>query len=174
MGLKSPSSGRIKVNAKAAHLGDYSQVLSYVPSKPCLIIGTVNENLRAFAKNRAYEAKYASLIVKPCFRQLHKVLPADIADSLDHPISASSLSAGQLSLFSLLRALVRGPEVLVVDEFSRSLDIGTERKVLELLDELNLTVVAVTHSPQVRDWADRALDLSQAKKEKAKPALLTA
>lgn len=69
-----------------------------------------------------------------------------IADFLDRPIH--HLSYGQKKRLSIAGVLAMEPEVLVLDEPTASLDPAGERRVLEILLELNrkgMTVVMATH-----------------------------
>ncbi|MCG8370909.1 MAG: ATP-binding cassette domain-containing protein, partial [Proteobacteria bacterium] len=72
----------------------------------------------------------------------------------------SALSAGQVQRILFARALYRRPRLLLLDEFTSGLDENTERLVVASLRRLNVTRVAVTHSPIVMRAADRVVDLA--------------
>ena len=74
----------------------------------------------------------------------------------------SALSAGQVQRILFARALYRRPRLLLLDEFTSGLDENTERLVVASLRRLNVTRVAVTHSPIVMRAADRVVDLADA------------
>ena len=70
-----------------------------------------------------------------------------------------SLSGGQRPRALLARAVVRQPELLVLDEPTEGLDVATQAALLVLLGRLRasgrLTLVVVTHRPELaRDLAD--------------------
>lgn len=75
----------------------------------------------------------------------------------------SELSGGQRQRVALARALVGQPQVLLADEPTGALDTRTGRQVMDLLTDLHadseLTVVLVTHDPEVAGWAGRRIDL---------------
>jgi cell division transport system ATP-binding protein len=70
------------------------------------------------------------------------------------------LSGGEQQRFAIARALVNGPELLLADEPTGSLDRENGAMVLELLRELvGRAVVIVTHEPEAAGIADRVLEL---------------
>lgn len=72
------------------------------------------------------------------------------------------LSGGQVQRAAAARALVRRPELLVVDDLSSALDVGTETRLWDGLFEVaggDLTVLAVSHRPRVLARADQVIEL---------------
>lgn len=80
------------------------------------------------------------------------------------------LSGGEQQRVALSRALVRDPMVLLADEPTGNLDSETGNDVLRLLhrfsQDLNKTVVVVTHSKDALQFADRALRLRDGRLQK--------
>jgi putative ABC transport system ATP-binding protein len=76
----------------------------------------------------------------------------------------SQLSGGQQQRVACARALVTGPDVVFADEPTGALDSASSAELLKLLrhsvDELNQTVVMVTHEPTAAAYADRVLFLN--------------
>ncbi len=71
------------------------------------------------------------------------------------------LSGGEQQRFAIARALVNGPELLLADEPTGSLDADNGAAVLELLRGMTgRAVVIVTHEPDAAAIADRVLYLS--------------
>lgn len=70
------------------------------------------------------------------------------------------LSGGQVQRTGIARALVRAPELLVVDDLSSALDAETEAQLWAgLLGDGGLTALVVTHRPAVLAQADHVLVL---------------
>jgi ABC-type lipoprotein export system ATPase subunit len=80
---------------------------------------------------------------------------AAVAEHLPH-----ELSGGEQQRFAIARALVNGPELVLADEPTGSLDAGNGAGVLEILRGLrDRAVVIVTHEPEAAAIADRVLRL---------------
>ena len=72
------------------------------------------------------------------------------------------LSGGQVQRTAAARALVRRPELLVVDDLSSALDVETEARLwARLADGGFRTALIVSHRPHVLDRADRVVVLEQ-------------
>lgn len=96
-----------------------------------------------------------------------------LADRLSH--RPSELSGGQQQRVAVARALVSQPELIFADEPTGNLDSSSGLAVLQFLrkavDEMDQTIVMVTHDPGAASWADRAVFLAdgQLVHEIAKP-----
>ncbi|SIN79099.1 lipoprotein-releasing system ATP-binding protein [Singulisphaera sp. GP187] len=87
----------------------------------------------------------------------------------------TELSGGEMQRTAIARALAGGPEVLLADEPTGNLDAATGQGVLELLRDLNrergLTMIMVTHDPQIALQADRVVRLAEGRIEEWAPAI---
>lgn len=89
----------------------------------------------------------------------------DLLDRADH--YPRQLSGGQEQRVGIARAIVANPRVVVADEPTGDLDPETSEQILVLLkrlnDELNTTLLMVTHDTSAAAIADRQFQLVQGK-----------
>ena len=73
----------------------------------------------------------------------------------------SQLSGGEQQRVAIARALISRPRVLLADEPTGNLDTQTGLEIMHIITELNreqgITVVLVTHEPEIGAFADRVL-----------------
>jgi putative ABC transport system ATP-binding protein len=73
----------------------------------------------------------------------------------------SQLSGGQQQRVAIARALVNRPSILLADEPTGNLDSRTSIEIMGIFQELNekenLTIVLVTHEPDIADYAKRVI-----------------
>jgi putative ABC transport system ATP-binding protein len=82
-----------------------------------------------------------------------------LGERLDH--RPHQLSGGQQQRVAVARALVNDPEVVLADEPTGNLDTKTSDEIMDLLQKLNtergVTVLVITHEPDIADYAERVI-----------------
>jgi len=81
-----------------------------------------------------------------------------LSDRTEH--FPSQLSGGQQQRVAIARALVNRPSILLADEPTGNLDSRTSVEIMDVLQKLNddgLTVVLVTHEPEIAQFAKRSI-----------------
>ena len=96
-----------------------------------------------------------------------------LGERLDH--QPSELSGGQQQRVAIARALVTQPTLLLADEPTGNLDSRTSIEVMALFQALNeqgITVIIVTHEPDIAQYAHRVIDVRDGRimKDHAVPA----
>ncbi len=91
-------------------------------------------------------------------RALQALADVGLKDRVHH--APTQLSGGQQQRVAIARALVNRPRLVLADEPTGALDTETTRQILELLDGLHdrgITIVLVTHEPDVAERAKRVV-----------------
>lgn len=115
--------------------------IGLVPQKAVLFRGTIRENLQ-WGKNDATDEEL--------FRALAVAQGTDVvaskAKGLDEDVAQNgkNFSGGQRQRLTIARALVRKPEILILDDSSSALDYATDAKLRRALKKLDTTVFLVS------------------------------
>ena len=84
-----------------------------------------------------------------------------LGERMDH--EPSQLSGGQQQRVAIARSLVNKPSLLFADEPTGNLDSRTSVEILRMFQELNrtdgLTIILVTHAPEVAEYASRVIQI---------------
>lgn len=153
-GLREPSSGQILLDGAAVDPDQRLARSSVVFQSTALRPGTLRENVVTTAEpDLARVADLAQLV--PVLEALPSGWDSRVGDG------ANALSGGERQRVGLARALAKPAGLLLVDEATSSLDVITERAVVDSLRTLRgtRTVVAVTHRPALVALADAVIVL---------------
>jgi ABC-type multidrug transport system fused ATPase/permease subunit len=146
-GLLAPSSGSVRMFGERA----------LVFQEPFLFSGTVRDNLEIGTRYDDEEL-WAALELAAADRFVR-----DLSHGLDTVVGERgvSLSGGQRQRLALARALVRRPDLLLLDDTTSALDPGTEATVLANLRAslAKSTVVIVASRPSTIALADEVVHL---------------
>jgi putative ABC transport system ATP-binding protein len=93
-----------------------------------------------------------------------------LGERLEH--QPSELSGGQQQRVAIARALVTQPALVLADEPTGNLDTRTSMEVMKLFQELNeqgITIVLVTHEPDIAAYAKRIVEVRDGKIRRDEP-----
>ena len=118
--------------------------IGYVPQDPYIFNRTIRENINLNKRDCSLKN-----IIKACKKaQIHQYinqLPLRYDTILNE--NGSNLSGGQKQRIAIARALLKEPEILILDEATNHLDYETEKSINRLLKETTdeVTVIIVAH-----------------------------
>jgi len=147
MGFNRPTKGKVlidKLNLDQIDIMTYRQKIGYVPQDSMLFNMSIRENLLWACEDASQEE------IKEACRLANA---EEFIDKLKRGIDTIvgdrgvRLSGGQVQRIALARAVLRQPEILILDEATSSLDTRSERLIQEALERISgdITVIVVAH-----------------------------
>ncbi len=150
-GLEAPAAGRVVIdgqNATKRRLASQQRAVSMASADAPLVRGTVDYNIHYGARAKGADADM--------LRRLggYEELLAELQDGAGARIGAGGhgVSAGQRARIALLRALLRNPVVLLLDEIEANLDAAGRRVLARVLEDFPGTIIMATHNDE---WTNR-------------------
>lgn len=128
--------------------------IGYVPQEIMLFTGTVADNIR-WGKDNASLDEVMDAAKKAQIHDTIMKLPHQYETIVGQ--KGVNLSGGQKQRLTIARALVRKPDILLLDDCTSALDVQTENALLEALREVRCTTLLITQKISSTFNADRIL-----------------
>ncbi|MGE6574204.1 ABC transporter ATP-binding protein [Paenibacillus xylanexedens] len=171
-GLDKPVTGSIQVMNQKNTLKDMHEVQTahvnqvYVPQQAFIFTGTVEENIvfgqEEISADQVKVAAHMTLAHDAIMRQ-------SLGYGTELQPQGGTMSGGELQRISLARALLRNPDILLLDEPTSSQDPWHEQRLNDLFARVTLdkgtTVVAVTHRLSLIERADQVIYIQKGRVE---------
>jgi len=136
----------------------FNQV-SFVGQHAVIFSGSLKDNL---VYNSPYDYTDAELIKWLEKFKLNSILEKNkITLNDDMGDVYKNFSGGEKQRISILRGVLRQPQLLILDEPTSALDITTALEIIELLKKQVKSLIIVSHSQQCIDLMDDVIDLDQ-------------
>jgi len=164
--LYDPIKGRITfdgVDIRDVRLRDLRLRFGMVTQETLLFNDTVANNI-AYGDPTASRATIEAAARKA---HAHTFITEKLPNGYDSVVgpTGSRLSGGQRQRIALARAILRNPEVLILDEATSQIDVESEQLIHNVLEEFtrNRTTLLITHRPSTIALADRVvvMDMGQ-------------
>ena len=159
-GLYKPESGDILINGKSLYdysLSSYRSSIGVINQDCFLFSDTIKENLLL---GRDINDQEIVEVCKQC--NIHKYiesLPFGYNTPLDE--NGKNLSGGQKQRLCVARALLGKPKLLIMDEGTANLDKESERIIVDIIKQMNIPCIVITHKQSVADMCDCIYHLKQ-------------
>ena len=160
-GLMAPTAGQVIVDGAPLtreRMLAWRGSVALVPQDPFLFHDTIEANLR-WARPEATEAELWEALESAAAAGFVKRLPRRL-DSIvgDRGLR---LSGGERQRLALARALLRAPDLLILDEATSSLDTENERAIRHALSEMHgrTTILVIAHRLSTASEADQIVVL---------------
>ncbi len=156
--LYDPCEGAVylgEVDLRDARLRDIRKRIGIVSQQALLLSDTIAENI-AYGKPGASHEE----IVEAAKRaHAHTFITQRLADGYNTHVGPGGgrLSGGQRQRIALARAILRDPEILILDEATSQIDMESEQLIQKTLAEFtrDRTTLLITHRPSTLTLADR-------------------
>lgn len=129
------------VNVKDCKLDELRKKVGIVLQKSELFSGTVEDNIKWGDKNATHDDVISAAQAAQADEFIQKI-PAGYEGIIAE--KGASLSGGQKQRLSISRAVLKKPEVLILDDSTSALDLGTEAKLRAEIDrKMNGTTLII-------------------------------
>ena len=129
------------VNVKDCKLDELRKKVGIVLQKSELFSGTVEDNIKWGDKNATHEEVISAAQAAQADEFIQKI-PAGYEGIIAE--KGASLSGGQKQRLSISRAVLKKPEILILDDSTSALDLGTEAKLRAEIDrKMNGTTLII-------------------------------
>ncbi len=170
--LYDPTAGEVRIEGRDIRtysLADRAARIGFILQEPFLFTGTVGENLR-YGNTDLQSVDDAGL------EQILRddgldILLTRFDEGLSTPVSDGSenISLGQKQIISFVRAILRKPALLILDEATANIDTVTERLLEHVIDNLapETTRVIIAHRLNTIERADEILFINEGRVQPA-------
>ncbi len=157
------SGGQVRVDGKdvrAASMQEYlRERIGVVPQKARLFKGTIRENLLWGKADATDEELFTALKLA----QASEVVEGKGGLDAEVEQGGKNFSGGQKQRLTIARALVRKPEILILDDSSSALDYATDAELRKDIKTLQTTTIIVSQRASSVQHADKIVVLDDGK-----------
>ncbi|PEY35338.1 bacteriocin ABC transporter ATP-binding protein [Bacillus cereus] len=136
--------------------------IAYVSQESFFFSGTIYDNLCFGVEHQISLDVVIQATKKACAHNFISELPLRYEAVLEE--NGSNLSGGQKQRLAIARALLKNPDILILDEATSNLDSTTEKHITDMLKELGnegVTVIMIAHRLSTIQHADQIFVMHQ-------------
>ncbi|PKE18514.1 peptidase domain-containing ABC transporter [Macrococcoides caseolyticum] len=151
--MYSPEKGSIKINdLDIKDLKNYNEIISVVPQNSIIFNKSIRDNI-SLGDLSIKDSEIISVLKSVDLYNDFKRMPLGLDTILLN--QGSNLSGGQIQRIALARALIKNPELLIIDEGTSALDPVTEKNIYDNIKERNIAVLVITHRISTASASER-------------------
>jgi len=134
--------------------------IGYVPQDHVLFSRSVKDNI-LFGRDEASDEDLAMAIDLAAFRKDLEMLPEGLSTLVGE--KGVALSGGQKQRISIARALIKNPEILILDDSLSAVDAKTEKRIIDNIRNVRKekTTIITTHRMSAVQHADHIIVLDE-------------
>lgn len=156
-----PVSGQVLVDGndlRKLDLEQWRDIIGYVPQDNFLFSDTIQGNI-SFGKDDASREEVEAAAIKSMIHTEISELPMEYETLVGE--RGVSLSGGQKQRTSIARALVKEPEIIILDDSLSAVDAQTEMEISHMLEKelKDKTAINITHRLNPNSYYDKIIVL---------------
>jgi HlyD family secretion protein len=158
LGFMEPTDGQILIDSKDFPFDDFGRYrlnFSYVPQKVFFLEASIKANITfGTLFNQKNKIDLDKILLDSELKELVDNLPRGLDTLLsdDNQI----VSGGQKQCIGIARALVRGGNILILDEATSAMDTNLEKKIYKSIFKSNFNnIISITHKPSLLKLFDK-------------------
>ncbi|WP_443943775.1 ABC transporter ATP-binding protein [Pedobacter sp. AW1-32] len=170
--LYDATNGEVLLNGKdikSFTAEERTEKIGFILQEPFLFTGTVKENiLYGNAKYKdVSDAELTKIIEEANLNELLSIFDEGLSTQIIS--GADSISLGQKQLIAFIRAVLRNPELLILDEATANIDTITEQLLGNILNKLSkeTTLVIIAHRLNTIENADEIYFVNEGEVQRA-------
>lgn len=147
LGINSPQAGKIlidQIEQDKYDISSFREKIGYVPQGGALFNDTIAKNIKWSTNNTS-----ENIIKEICKETYADEFINKFPEKYDTVVGdrGVKLSGGQLQRIALARALIKNPDIIVLDEATSSLDTHSEKKIQKSLESIYdiKTIIVIAH-----------------------------
>lgn len=170
LGYYSLCSGYIRINDKnieTISTQTIRNIICYIPQESIVFDDTLKNNIMC-GNNSSLEE--INKIIHICrIGEFMEKLP----DGIESKVDANMLSSGEKQRLGLARALIKKPQVIILDESTSNLDFVTSKEIIEEIhrEYTDITIIHIVHRLEILDYCETIYQVENGEIQKIKSFL---
>ncbi len=167
IGLYIPNKGKIFIddNDLSKTSNSWRNLIGYVPQNIYLLDDTLKKNVALGITDNFIDDEKVRLALK--FSQLEGFVEDKLEKGINTIIGERgiNLSGGQRQRIGIARALYKNPDIIILDEATSSLDLDTEKKLIDTIQDIKSgkTIIIISHRASTLKICDKIYEIKDKK-----------